>query len=264
MARLFNGSTQYLSNTASPVTGPPCSIAGWFYAATTTVNYDLIFVRASASDVNYLGIYISEPANLGKISAAAADGATDALAVTTTSFTANTWNHAAATFTSATSRAAYLNGGGKGTDATSRSPTINSLTVGGFSSGSLFGAMNGRLAEIGLWDAALTDAEVTSLANGTSPLRVRPQNLRCYWPLYGTGSPEPNYARNSTDYSLTLQAAPTQISHAPVQMPFGFSKYLSIMRAPSNAVTADFAIAAEALSGHLTGVSSRTIWWRPN
>ena len=101
--------------------------------------------------------------------------------------------------------------------------------------------MNGRLAEIAIWNAALTDDEVLSLSKGVSPLRVDPQNLVAYWPLYGNGSPEPNYVRNSTDLALTLINAPPQIDHAPVMAPVVRRAHLCYVPAAAGAVTGTLA-----------------------
>ena len=43
--------------------------------------------------------------------------------------------------------------------------------------------MNGQIAEVGIWNAALTAAEVASLAKGMTCDKVRPQNLVFYAPL---------------------------------------------------------------------------------
>jgi hypothetical protein len=43
--------------------------------------------------------------------------------------------------------------------------------------------LNGSLAEVGIWNAALTAAEVLSLARGMSPSLIRPQSLTIYAPL---------------------------------------------------------------------------------
>lgn len=42
---------------------------------------------------------------------------------------------------------------------------------------------NGRYAEVGIWNAALTAAEVASLAKGMTCDKIRPQNLVFYAPL---------------------------------------------------------------------------------
>jgi hypothetical protein len=58
-------------------------------------------------------------------------------------------------------------------------PTINRLSIGAIGAN----AWNGLLAEIAVWDVALTDDEITSLARGFKPSRIRPQNLQFYAPI---------------------------------------------------------------------------------
>ena len=43
--------------------------------------------------------------------------------------------------------------------------------------------MVGRIAEVGLWNAALTASEIASLADGMTCDKVRPQSLVFYAPL---------------------------------------------------------------------------------
>jgi hypothetical protein len=43
--------------------------------------------------------------------------------------------------------------------------------------------MPGLIAEVGIWNAALTAEEVASLANGMTCDKIRPQNLVFYAPL---------------------------------------------------------------------------------
>ena len=236
MARSFNNSNQYLSLASPPVTTTPITISFWFYPAATNDTYDAIFLREDVgTGPSYYGVYLNSSGSSAKVGAVTANtGGTEFIAQTSTTFSANTWSHGAAVFASATSRSAYLNGGGKITETTSATPApgLTTLHVGGYFSGStLFGPMNGRLAEIGIWDAALTDDEVISLSKGVSPLRVRPQNLVAYWPLYGAASPEPNYVRNSTSLALTLNNAPPQIDHAPVMAPWSGARILSFVPA---------------------------------
>jgi len=69
------------------------------------------------------------------------------------------------------------------------------------------------LAEAGLWDAALTDAEVAILGVGYSPLFVRPQSLVAYWPL----------VRDAKDrvggYDLTAGGGPVVAAHPRIIYP---------------------------------------------
>ena len=43
--------------------------------------------------------------------------------------------------------------------------------------------MDGELADIGIWNAALTAAEIASLAKGMTYDKIRPQSLVFYAPL---------------------------------------------------------------------------------
>lgn len=178
-----------------------------------------LFTSGSAFNRNSFRLLLGTGDN---VIADAASGAGTGNATTSTTISADTWFHACGVYTSATSRAAFLNGGGKGTDATNRTPSgIDRTSVGmgdGSSASTPFApAGTGYLAEVGIWDAALTDAEVAVLATGVSPLAVRPQSLVGYWPIVGKTSPEINYVNGTAVLSVqgTLSAAP----HPRVFMP---------------------------------------------
>ena len=81
----------------------------------------------------------------------------------------------------------YVNGTKTTTSASIDYPTDNPDTV--VCSGLWEGPTAGNdVTRVGLgqsfafWDAALTDAEMASLEAGFSPRRIRPQNLKFYWP----------------------------------------------------------------------------------
>jgi hypothetical protein len=104
---------------------------------------------------------------------------------TSQTYSANTWNHAAGVFTSATSRTPYLNGvaGATNTGNCGSQNTADSILIGVRANPSLSFYMNGLLAEVGIWSVALTAAEVASLADGMTCDKVRPQSLVFYAPL---------------------------------------------------------------------------------
>ena len=58
----------------------------------------------------------------------------------------------------------------------------------------------GYFADFAIWNAALTNEEIWRVMKGESPLRVRPGNLRGYWPL--------------NDYETTLANAGNARDHA--------------------------------------------------
>jgi hypothetical protein len=102
--------------------------------------------------------------------------------------TSGTWFHAAFSSTSASTNdmKIYANGV-QGTNQISSNNLISSIT------NSVIPQINGRngannlnsfqSAEVGIWNAALTAAEIASLAKGMTCDKVRPQNLVFYVPL---------------------------------------------------------------------------------
>jgi hypothetical protein len=55
------------------------------------------------------------------------------------------------------------------------------LSFGGLAGASIF--FSGTIAEVGIWNVALTTAEIASLAKGMTPDKIRPQRLVFYAPL---------------------------------------------------------------------------------
>jgi hypothetical protein len=51
-------------------------------------------------------------------------------------------------------------------------------------------SFDGRVAEVAIWDVALTAGEVLALAKGAAPSRIRLPNLRGYWPIFAVGASE--------------------------------------------------------------------------
>lgn len=179
MAFSLNG-TSYIEATSTPITQVPFTITCWFLPPNVTADGTLVSIGNSATanrfqlDVN--GSLAGDPI---RISAIAASTAT---ASCTTPFIANTWQHAAAVCSSITSRSIYLNGGGKATNTTSITPAgINNIMIGGRWNGGTRGFFfNGRIAEVAIYNAALTDDEVMSLSKGFAPYLIRPNNLKFY------------------------------------------------------------------------------------
>lgn len=107
--------------------------------------------------------------------------------------TASAWNHIVQVFDgtqtgNANRLKGFLNGtqqnlGFSGTvPATSVDHVdIEDFTINRLQTALAFG--NGRYAEVGIWNAALTAAEVASLAKGMTCDKIRPQNLVFYAPL---------------------------------------------------------------------------------
>lgn len=127
------------------------------------------------------------------------------------------WNHVAMTKngTSATALTGFLNGTVIGPSVSTRTiqNTTATLRFGGRSSDT-FGPLDARMADVAIWNAALSPAEVGALAKGVSPLLIRPANLKGYWPLWGASSPEADLSGNGN--AATITGTVNAADHGPV------------------------------------------------
>ena len=74
--------------------------------------------------------------------------------------------------------------------------------------------MSGGIAELAVWDSALTAADAAALASGYAPPFIQPQNMVAYWPLIRDGDKD-----RLGDYDLTAYNTPTIEAHPPVIYP---------------------------------------------
>jgi hypothetical protein len=183
MAFALNGTNRFLTAT-TPITAVPITVSCWFFANNNTVNMALVVLENDSGthrfDLQALGATTGDPIQSGT-----AAGGSSSFARSTTGFAANTWNHACGVFSTINSRTAYLNAGGNATNNGSQIPTgISLLKIGALNlSGTNVSFFNGSIAEVGIWNAALTVAEIASLAKGMTCDKVRPQSLVFYAPL---------------------------------------------------------------------------------
>lgn len=179
----FNGVNGFIVNTtAAPLTTLPCTIACW-YGGFLAEGHLVNICNSSGNDNLRLAVLPTGGLRINSV-----DNGTPTQAETSSTWNDGYggWAHACGVFASTTSRTVYLNGSGAGTNTTSSAPTgftrfqigarRNSNTTDTF-----FGA--GRIADVGVWDVALTDTEIQSLAKGVACSLVRPQNLVFYAPL---------------------------------------------------------------------------------
>lgn len=214
MAYEFSGSGQNLYSISTPVTATPLTLACWMKktAATTTGILTGIYWDGGGS---WYAFYLAagSAANGQKVGLGAANNNSFANADSTATYTAGTWHHVCGVFTSSTSRTIYLDAGNSATNTTSLTPTnLNSVNIGASRRQTVTdNYFDGSIAEVGIWDAALTQAEVGALADGMSPQLVRPQNLKVYTPMI----------RSTLDLkglSLTTAGSPTVSAHPRVYL----------------------------------------------
>lgn len=220
MARLFDdASSQYLEAAVAVLTATPITMACFFQSDDLVTGQTLMELGVAGSFDNRFTLGASGDLAGDPVGAFTRTTATSS-ATTTTGYSANTRHHACGVWASATSRAAYIDGGSKGTNTTSRVPSgINTTPIGRSAGNGAY--MSGRICEAAIWNVALTDAQVAQLARGICPLRIRTGALLAYWPLFGNASPEVNFAQGSTTFNLTVTGA-TQADHYGVMPPFGF------------------------------------------
>jgi hypothetical protein len=169
-------STNYLSAT-NPVSAAPFTIACWAWVNNISSTKALVSLNQNSGPNRFVMSVANAILRFGD------SGSGGAIATGTVA--ANTWFHACAVEASTTSRFCYRDGANAGQNTTLRNPTsINALNIGTtINTGTITQRLDGRIAEVGIWNAALTADEVASLAKGMSCDKVRPQSLVFYAPL---------------------------------------------------------------------------------
>ena len=219
MALLFDdASSQYLEASSAVLTGSILTMACWARPDDISGPRILMALNDASSEDNYHSLGLE-----GGFPIARTRGTGNADAIHATAPTLNTYQHYAGVWSGAASRAIFLDGINKVTDATSETPAgidttaiarLSTLTPGSF--------WSGRVAEAAIWNVALTDAEITQLALGVSPLLIRPDNLVAYWPIFtdgtdvvGTFNATAFNGPTIADHVTILEVEPLQIGTNP-------------------------------------------------
>lgn len=191
----------------------PFTVASWVYVEGDTHDDNGVFAcvdYTNGSAGNWHTLRIKQTTRV--VESRSWAGGTTAFAASSAGLSLNTWSHVCGVWTNATTRAAYLNGGNKGSPGSGdQSPSGLERTYSGGYERSATGftdLLNGSLAEFAIWNVALTDDEVASLAKGFSSLLIRPASLVRYRP----------FIRDSRDLksngTLTVSGT-TVVSHVP-------------------------------------------------
>lgn len=172
-------------------TAAPMSVSCWFYTTDAAPLLDkAILSIGDGGTTNRFRLLVegNTPSARGTLRWVCTAGGSTAKAQSTTTISANTWQHACGVEASTTDRRVFLDGGSKGTNTQFQNPSGIAYTRIGrcYTSGDPW---NGRIAHMAVWNVALADAEAGTLAAGISPLKVRRSNLIAYWPINGQ-SPE--------------------------------------------------------------------------
>jgi hypothetical protein len=219
MARDFTGSgggNLSIGDVAAiDITGTALSIHAWIQPDVNNVAQGIVS-KWDGAGANTQYLLFME--TTGKLKAFVTDGAaTDTAVGATTVSTGGVWHPVGLrkNGTGALALAAFLDGVADGT-LTSNVVIQNStgnLEIGRTNANNA-NRFDGRIAEVGIWDVALSDAEFGALAKGASPLRFRRDHLKGYWPLFGVAYPEADLSGNVNNPTQvgTVNAA----NHSPV------------------------------------------------
>lgn len=218
MARSFNGSSDKLSYAGALVTAAPLTMAAWIKRGTTLVNGTVMFIGNSGSfgNVNLWRmnrVFVDDgDAQVLATACTTTTGAASATCVrSVTDWPEGTWGHAAAVFESDSSRYAYAQGVASSQNTTTKTPSgVNITTLGKSDNVSGTSWFSGEMAEVGLWNVALSSSDVAVLAAGVCPLLVHPESLVAYWPILGQYSPEIDVRGGA---NLTLTGSPSATAH---------------------------------------------------
>ena len=215
MASLFdNGNTEWIKDDATGILGYPLSMSAQIYPDESTDNTIIAIVDTAGADDWLAVLFMNDTENIQSYS----KRGTSQRSQTSTATSINTWSVATGVWASTASRISYLNGGGKNEEATTLVPVgIDRLAVGALADSTVALYFSGRIAEIGVWNVALSDADAAILGKFYSPLFVKPQNLVHYWRLING---------NLVDVigGVTLVTggnAPDVAPHSPVIVPAG-------------------------------------------
>ena len=179
MAYNFNGTTQYLSAGAT-ATSLPFTLACWVYPTVHPLGTVGIALGNNSPSANRVILGLSD-INATQYKAYIQTQA-NASASTETVTGVNEWRHIAGVFGTSTAEP-FLNGTGGTTHSTATFPVVSETLIGVRRNNTLAFYFQGRIAEVGIWNAALTPAEIASLAKGVICDKIRPQNLVFYSPL---------------------------------------------------------------------------------
>lgn len=257
---------EYLEWSGGALCGNPCdeiTMACWFRADSTTSVQRLMYYGDSATGNRFSRLNAVSDGTLEFQSR----WTSARNAITTATYSANTWHHAAGVNTALDSHHVYLDGGNKVTQSTSHGATAGTTIV------QSVGAMRDStpqysqgdvdICEFALWNVGLSDEEIAILGQGYSPLFIRPASLVLYRPLIrGDGGRVTSFATTTggtvgvVDHPRIIYPSPSHTIFAPSAA--GGSHNIAVQSAlhshtaDSPAITQTHVIVvAEALHAHI-------------
>ena len=207
---LAAGSSQYFEDDAAAVITPPLSVS-LIAKANDLTNFRVPFQMgdkdgpANFHRLVFNGAIGGDPVQWTSRRQGAAGTGT---AATTNPYSVDTWHVLTGVEITTSSRAVYIDGGSKGTNATNvvlvESPDRTSIGRAGDSSPSNY--HDGSIFSCAIWNAALDDDDAAQLGLWYSPLKIKRANLLRYWVLWD----ETTLVDLITGQTLTAFNSPTK------------------------------------------------------
>lgn len=200
--------------------GTALTIHAWVLRSATGSEHD-IALRWGADNTSR--VYLLGLAAAGPIVVAIDDGVGADAVTASTAVGTGAWKSCALrkNGTGAGALQAWLNGVQDGSGTSNRSIQTQGADTGsqfriGLNSTSA-NPFNGRIAEVAIWDVALSDAELVALSKGANPVTIRPDHLKGYFPLWSDVATQPQLGGSNGNVSRT--GSLSSADHAPVSAP---------------------------------------------
>jgi hypothetical protein len=192
MSRLFNGTSDLAQVVASIMAATPFTVCAWVKPAAVTAEmavaggFDTSDTTVDANSLIVAGNVAGDPVRAYTVTGGSGFNFSDINGVT-----AGVWQHIAGVWSSITSRQAFLNAVGGGANTTSDDPSaaIDTFIIGARRTSSVTGTyFEGLIAEVAVWNVALTQTQLEELAAGAAATEVAPESLAHYWTLESDGT----------------------------------------------------------------------------
>jgi len=259
MARDFNGTSAYIRPSAElDIAGTALTISAWVWIDSTTADM-MIVCKGDANAYNYN--YFLSITGLGYLPTHAypvfgyITGSLQHAVEAASTLSTGQWYHLCGVYNGATQKI-YINAVEDASIAETGSMTQNNYAVEIGASPNISGNsmyLDGRVAEVGLWNVGLNADEIKALKNRLSPAFIRPESLLAYYPLIGE-SPEPDWkaANNGTVTNATV-IEHIAITYPPViDNPWFKIVAANVTVAPSPSTAAASVVAPTVVLGALT------------
>lgn len=165
---LIDGSNRHLASATTPITAVPLTCHASFVKDVDGSNDGIASIGDSGAVLQRF-LMIAFMGNAGDPLAAGTSASSQGFGNSTTGITAGTSHTGTAVFNGIASRSGFIDGGSKGTDTTSLTPTsLDKMTIGTLVNGASNGNfLVGRVASVFWFDVAKSDADVALLDANT-------------------------------------------------------------------------------------------------